>query len=94
MKLEKRFKNSSGDLLVRETQSCGIVEIMHLYDNNESGCVIGCWTVRKVDGEDMAEFASIHRRIAETKYDSSDILLDAIKIGQKFADLIIDLKTI
>jgi len=45
----------------------------------------------KSDGEDVAEFSSIRKRIMETEYDNSDILLDALKVGQEIADLIIKL---
>lgn len=87
--MEKRIKNSSGDLLIRETDNCGIVEMLHLFNENKFGCVIGCWNVRKCDGEDIAEFSSIHNRIMNTDYDDNNKLLEALKYGQRLADLIL-----
>jgi len=92
-KLEKRIKNSSGDLLIRKSGKeggCGIVELLHLWSKNESGCVIGCWQEKKSDESYIAEFSSIDDRIITTEYDNSDMLLDALKFGQKLADLIIE----
>ena len=86
--MEKRIKNSSGDLLIRETDNCGIVEILHI-NVNEIGCVIGYWDIRKCDGEDIAEFQSVHNRIIETDYDDAGKLLEALKYGQKLADIIL-----
>lgn len=89
---KKTIKNSSGNITIKATDNCGIVEIMHLYDKNISGCVIGYWQVRDVDGEPMAEFQSVHDRIMTTEYDSPSILLEALKYGQKLADLIVESK--
>ena len=91
MKLEKRFKNSAGDILVRETDTCGIVEILYLHNKNESGYVIGYWDIKKEDGKYSAEFYGVGDRLATTKYDDAEILLEALRIGQKFADLIVEL---
>ena len=93
--IEKRYKNKGGDILVRfcpETQigRCGIVEMLHLYDKNESGCVIGAWVVRDVDGQPFPEFRIIHDRLTITKY-SIDIL-EAIKFGQKLAEVCVEIQ--
>jgi hypothetical protein len=91
--MEKRFKNESGEILVRHAIGagrCGIVEMIHLYDKNESGCVIGAWKVQEGEGEPFAEFRSINDRIMNTKYDDPGILLSALKFGQKLADLLIE----
>ncbi len=88
--MEKRIKNKSGDILIRQTNDCGIVEIMHLCNNNISGCVIGYWKKRKCDGINIAEFISVNGRIMEIEYDNANILLEALKFGQKMADLLIE----
>lgn len=85
--IEKRWENEGGDILVRQTDNCGIVEIMHLYSENKSGCVIGYWEVRDVDGEPMAEFSAVHDRFANTKY-SFDIM-EAVRWGEKLASLLV-----
>lgn len=87
---EKRWKNSSGDIVVRETDNCGIVEIMHLYSENKSGCVIGYWEMRKCDDILIAEFKSCQSRFIETEYDKPEIVLEILKFGQKLANLIIE----
>ena len=89
--IKKRWSNSSGDIEVRETDNCGIVEIMHFWDKNESGCVIGCWKIIKSDGRNIAEFQSVGSRIMETNYDDPLILLEALKFGQKIADILVDI---
>ena len=93
MKNSKRWKNFSGDILVKESDASGIgiVEILHLYNKkNDAGCVIGCWKTRKCDGEIIAEFQSIHDRIMEVDY--SDVnLIEILKFGQKLADIIIEI---
>ena len=89
MKLEKTFENEGGNILIRfcpknQVGSCGIVEMLHLYDKNKSGCVICAWEVRKIDGEDFPELKVIHNRLTKTQY-SFDIL-EALKFGQKLAE--------
>ncbi len=91
--MKKRFKNESGDIEVRKSAAqfgCGIVEMMHYWDKNKSGCVIGYWDKLMTDGSPRAEFRSVDNRIATTKYDSGDILLCALQIGQKMADLLVE----
>ena len=90
-RIQKKYKNSSGDILVRQTNTCGIVEMIHLFDKNQCGYVIGCWRIKKSDEENIAEFCSIGSRITETDYDNADILLKAMIFGQKLADLLVDL---
>jgi hypothetical protein len=92
--MKKTIQNESGNILIRQSvqHGCGIVEMMHLFDNNESGCVIGYWEKVTVDGEYSAEFRSVHDRIMDTKYDSADILLNSLIFGQKLANLIIETK--
>lgn len=88
--MEKRIKNQSGDLLIRKSLFCGIVEIVHLWDKpNNSGCLLGYWEKRICDGDEVAEFRSVNSRIVNTEYDSADILLQALMWGQQLADLII-----
>lgn len=89
--LNKTFKNKGGDILVR-SGGCGIVEILHLWNNNKSGCTIGYWEERESDGEPIAEFRSCSSRIMETEYDGVE-LIDILKFGQKFADFLIELRT-
>ncbi len=89
--MKKTFENEDGNILVRyshNTGRCGIVEMLHLYDKNESGCVIGAWKVRKIDGEDFPEFYAIHDRFTSTKY-SFDIM-EAVKYGQKLAEVCLE----
>ncbi len=88
--IKKRWKNSSGDIEVRETDSCGIVEIMHYWDKNKSGCVIGCWRKTEIDGIPTTQFESIYDRLMTTKYDNPQILLEALQFGQKLAEILID----
>lgn len=92
--IEKRFKNESGDLLVRSSGEriggCGVVEIIYLNNQNKSGYVIGYWELRNVDGSQMAEFRSVHDRIMTAEYDDARVLLEVLKFGQKLADLIIE----
>jgi len=90
--MEKRFKNNNKDILVRTSSldlGCGIVEMLHLWDGNNAGCVIGYWEKRKSEGEYIAEFHSVLSRIMETEYDNANILLEALKYGQKLADIIL-----
>ena len=91
MKLEKRFRNSSGDILVRETDSCGIVEMMYM-DGGDTGYVIGYWEVVRSDGDYEGRFQVAGDRLMKIDYDDAEILLDALRIGQEFADLIVRLK--
>jgi hypothetical protein len=92
MKTEKTFENEGGNILVRfapknQVGRCGIVEMLHLFDKNKSGCVICAWVVRKVDGEPTPEIQVVHNRLTSTQY-SFDIL-EALKYGQKLAEDII-----
>lgn len=90
MKLEKTFINESGNILVRYATHkgrCGIVEMLHLYNNNESGCAICAWKVRKIDGTDFPEMYVIYNRLMITEF-SFDIM-EALKFGQKLAEDII-----
>ena len=90
--MQKTFPNDSGDILVRQSPTkmgCGIVEMMHLYDKeNKSGCVIGYWELRKSDDEHVAEFRSVHDRFAKTEYVFD--IMEAVRYGQKLAELIIE----
>lgn len=86
--------NKSGDLEIRTTNSkfgsCGIVEILHLWDRErKAGCVIGCWNVKISDGQKEAVFESIGDRIATTKYDDGNVLLKVLQLGQRLADLVV-----
>ena len=87
--MKKTFENEGGNILVRTTGgkvgACGIVEMLHLYDKNESGCVIGAWKVRNIDSTPFPEFYVVHDRLTETEY-SFDIL-EAIRYGQKLAEI-------
>lgn len=89
MKLEKTFENRGGNILVRfcpeaQVGKCGIVEMLHLYDKNKSGCVIGAWVVREIDGEPFPVFQVVHNRLTNTEY-SFDIM-EALRYGQKLAE--------
>lgn len=87
---EQAFHNSSGDILVKlsagQAGACGIVEALHLWSENKSGCVIFAWKRRMADGSPIAEVYSIHGRMVDTVYDSPDVLLDALKFGQQLAE--------
>jgi hypothetical protein len=88
--MKRTFKNEGGNIEVRycpKTQfgACGIVEMLHLFDNNKSGCVIGYWKVRDVDGQSFPEFGVVHDRLTEIDY-SFDIM-EAIRYGQKLAEI-------
>jgi hypothetical protein len=88
--MQKTFKNDSGDIVVRESSNslgCGIVEMMHLWHDNESGCVIGFWETRDRDGEKIAEFKSLDERFPKTEY-SFDVM-EAVKYGQSLAELLL-----
>ena len=91
--MEKRFKNTSGDILVRKSseRGCGTVEMLHLFQENKVGYVIGSWNVRKVDGEDFPEFTVVGKRFMEVSYSFDP--LEALKFGQKLAELLIELDT-
>lgn len=90
--MEKTFINEGGNILVRDARgkvgAGGVVEMLHLYDNNRAGCLIGAWKIRPVDGENRAEFCSVYNRFPTTKY-SFDIM-EAVKWGQKLADMIVE----
>lgn len=92
--MEKTFENIGGNILVRAAGegrgSCGIVEMLHLWNENESGCVIGAWKVRDVDSTPFPEFYVVHDRLTSTTY-SFDIL-EAIRFGQKMAELLVEMK--
>ena len=91
--MKKDLINGSGNIRVRHAEGvgrCGIVEMMHLDDKNESGCVIGYWKIRKIDGHPFPEFQSVHDRIMKTEYDDPQILLDALSFGQRLAELLIE----
>ena len=94
MQLEKRFPNESGDILVKQSNNSdpGIVEILHLWNNNDSGGTIGYWETRECDGETIAEFLVHHNSFLEVEYDEDDLPMQVLKFGQKLADLIIELK--
>jgi len=92
--MKRQWDNKSGAILVRQSDKdhggCGIVEMLHLWSENRSGCVIGYWEVREVDGSPTAEFQSVHDRVMKTEYDTADLLLDALRFGQRLADLLIE----
>ena len=91
--MKKTFINSSGNILVRQSNgvlgACGIVEILHLWDKNKSGCVIASYEKRKADGYDIAELQEVHDRLSTTNFDSDEIIMQAIRYGRKLADLIL-----
>jgi len=91
--MKKTFRNSSGNILVRsssgELGSCGIVELLHLWDDNKSGCVIGAFVKRKADGVDIAEFHEVHDRLTSIEIDSDEIIMEAIRYGRKLAEVIL-----
>ncbi len=89
--MEKTIKNYSGNILIRKTtgNNSWIVEILHLWSKNTFGCVIGYWETRDCDGEEIAEFKVLHDRVMKIEYDNDGILIEAMRYGQKLADLII-----
>ena len=92
-RISKTFENSSGNILVRDSSgqsgACGIVEILHLYDNNKSGCVIGAFVERDCDGYQIAEFQEVHDRLTTTPIDSDELIMQAIRYGRKLAEVIL-----
>lgn len=85
MYMKKTFENEGGNIVVRPSPQplgCGIVEMMHMWDKNKSGCVIAAWYQDK----DVPEFRSIGDRFATTLY-SFDIM-EAVKYGDKLAKII------
>jgi hypothetical protein len=88
METSKTFENESGNILVRDARgkigSCGVVEMLHLFSENKSGCVIAAWKVRKVDGENFPEMYVIHDRLTATEY-TCDIM-EALRYGQQLAE--------
>ncbi len=88
---EKRFKNDSGDILIREISSGdGILEVLHLWDKNQAGCVIAYWKEVICDGEKTAQFESLYDRFVDVDF-SIDIS-DFLKQGQKIADALLLLR--
>lgn len=92
--MKKVIENSSGNILVRDSVNnvgaCGIVEALHLWHKDKSGCVIFAWKVRDADGNPRAEVYSIDDRMANTEYDNADVLLEALLFGQRLANLLIE----
>lgn len=92
--VKKTFINSSGNIEVRssigDVDACGIVEILHLWNKNKSGCVIAAYTIGSSDGHDTAVLVEIHGRLSSTKFDSDEIIMNAIRYGRKLADLLIE----
>ncbi len=94
--MKKTFENESGNLLVRAmegtliAEGSNIVEMLHLYDKNKIGCVVGFWVLRYVDHSYfLAEFNEVHDRMTTSNIDS-EVLMDALKFGRRLADLLID----
>ena len=85
--MKKIFKNSSGNIEVRESTGIGACGIVNMFQN---GCVIGYWKVNKVDGEDFPEFISFRDRFIETEYDFD--IFKALNFGQKLAEILIETK--
>jgi hypothetical protein len=90
--LQRTFVNDGGNILVRDARGkpgrCGIVEMLHLYDKNKSGCVVAAWEVRDIDGTPFPELRVIHDRLTATKY-SFDIM-EALRYGQELAELLVN----
>jgi hypothetical protein len=86
MEKDKIFKNKSGNLVVRENNGsigfCGEVEIMHMWNKNKSGCVIGYWDF----DDEGSEFHSVGNRIIETVYDNPKLLLTVLQYGMMVAE--------
>lgn len=92
--MEKKWKNESGTILVRPCQQTDhyVVEMMHLWKDNEAGCVVAFWEKRESDGSTIAEVRSVGARLMDTPYDAPEILLKALKYGQKLADVMLESK--
>jgi len=87
--MKKEWKNEGGNLVVRKSgknSGCGVVELTHLYAET-SGCVIAYWEERSVDGEPFPELHSVHDRLNDYRM---AILLEAIRYGQRLAELIVE----
>lgn len=84
IKLEKTWKDPSGDITVRATDNCGIVEIVKWNNNDRSCYVIGYW-------DEKAELKSVQDRLPNGTYSSTESLLDILRFGQKLADLILEI---
>ena len=65
--------------------------MIHMWDENKAGCVIACWRRSHEKNDDYVQFESIGDRFAKTKY-SFDII-EAVRYGQKLAELLIELDT-
>ncbi len=82
--IEKTWKDPSGDITVRASDNCGIVEIVKWNNNNRSCYVIGYW-------DEKAELKSVQDRLPNGTYSSTESLLDILRFGQKLADLILEI---
>lgn len=84
---ERRFPNAGKDLLVRASDpppmGCGVVEMLYLYSDNRSGCVIAYWE-RHLVGEPLAEVRSVHDRLMTTDV-PPETLLAALRWGESLA---------
>jgi hypothetical protein len=98
IKLEKRIKNSSGDILIRQYkqtedseyyEGMPIIEALNLYNKNKSGCVIVFWELRKCDGSWILEAHEIHDRLTETKFDEG-VLEEMFYFGRKLSNVFTD----
>lgn len=82
--MKKIIHDESGDIIVTESGKMGpgIVEVIH------GGGVIVYWRVRDVDGQPQAEIEGVHDRLATTEC-SDENIMQAIRLGQKLADLLV-----
>ena len=98
IRLEKTLENKSGNILIKVAEIEGaikedgmnIVEAIHLWDKNKSGCVIGFWEIRRQDNVQwIAEFREVQNILTETKFDEG-VLAKTFYWGRRIADTIID----
>lgn len=76
--MKKVFENSSGNVVVRTTNSCGIVEILH------NGCVLAYW--KTVD--DGVELKFVGDRLINADLDDWSTTREMLIYGQKLAELV------
>ena len=96
--LMREIPNTAGTILVRlmnieaveKKDGLCVVEMLNLYDKNESGCVVGFWRLRQQDGYNwITEFSEVDDRLTQTKFDDG-VLEQALYWGRKISNVVMD----
>lgn len=87
--MKKTFDDETHRLRV-QIASHGEVELLHLHNPEKvAGHVICFWKVRDVDEQSFPEIQVVHDRLTASEV-SDELLLRALRWGQKYAELLID----